>query len=87
VFDDEPEGPEADLEVEIPDPSEASARLRTAFWSLVVVFNAAILAMSAGAMFVVIRGRWQLGGGLVVAGALAFAVGVYRVRTVTERID
>jgi len=84
VFDDQPE---AEIGVEIPDASDAPPRLRIAFWSLVVVFNAAILALSVGAMFVAIRGRWQLGGSLIVAGALAFVFGAYRVRTVTSRLD
>jgi len=79
--------PAADPEVDVPDPSEAPVQLRTAFWSLVVVFNAALLAVSVGAMFVAFRGRWEFGGVLVVAGALAFAFGVHRVRTVKERFD
>jgi len=51
------------------------------------VFNAALLAVSVGAMFVAFRGRWEFGGVLIVAGALAFAFGVHRVRTVKERFD
>jgi uncharacterized membrane protein YcjF (UPF0283 family) len=78
---------EQNVGVDIPDASEAPTRLRAAFWSLVVVFNVALLAVSVGAMFVVFRGRAELGGGLVVAGALAFLVGVYRVRTVKDRLD
>jgi len=84
VLDDQPE---ADVGVEIPDASDAPPELRAAFWWIVAVFNAAILAMSVGAMLVGFRGRWELGGALVVAGALAFALGVYRVRSVKERLD
>lgn len=79
--------PEAEVGVDIPDAADAPAQLRVAFWSLVVVFNAALLAMSAGAMFIAFLGRWQLGGSLVVAGALAFVFGAYRVRNVKNRLD
>jgi len=74
-------------EVDLPDESEAPAEVRGAFWSLVAVFNAAILAISVGAMLVGFRGRWELGSALIVVGALAFAVGVHRVRRAKDRLD
>jgi hypothetical protein len=73
-------------EVDLPDESEAPAEVRGAFWSLVAVFNAAILAMSVGAMLVGFRGQWTTGGGLLVAGLLSFAFGVVRVRRVKDRL-
>jgi len=74
------------LGVDIPQESDAPPEVRGAFWSLVIVFNAAILAMAVGAMFVGFQGRLRLGGGLMVAGALAFAVGARRVRDVKQRL-
>ena len=79
--------PEADVGVDIPDASDAPPKLRAAFWWIVAVFNAAILAISVGAMLVGFRGRWGLGGALIVVGALAFAVGVHRVRRAKDRLD
>jgi hypothetical protein len=73
-------------EVNVPDGSDAPAELRAAFWILVVVFNLAILAMSVGAMLLGFRGQWTTGGTLLVAGLLAFAFGVVRVRRVQARL-
>ena len=73
-------------EVDVPDGSDAPVVLRSAFWSIVVVFNLAILAMGVGAMLLGFRGQWATGGTLLVAGALAFAFGVVRVRRVQARL-
>lgn len=72
--------------VDIPDESDASPEVRVAFWSLVVLFNLAILAIAVGAMLVGFRGRLTAGGGLLLAGALAFGVGIYRLRGVQDRL-
>jgi len=72
--------------VDVPDESEAPAEVRVAFWSLVVLFNLAILAVAVGAMLVGFQGRVTIGGGLLLAGALAFGIGVYRLNGVRERL-
>jgi len=51
--------------VDVPDESEAPAEVRVAFWSLVVLFNLAILAVAVGAMLVGFQGRVTIGGGLL----------------------
>lgn len=67
---------ESNLQPEIPsapDPPPATAaskELQSAFWSIVVVVNLALLAGSLGAMFLVFRGRLRLGGGLLAVGLL-----------------
>ncbi|SNZ13473.1 hypothetical protein SAMN06269185_2209 [Natronoarchaeum philippinense] len=88
--DEEPEepDPEADLELgpdiptppEAPPASEASEELQKMFWSVVVLLNMAILAASLGVMYIVFRGRLQLGGGLLLVGLLggAHAYRIYR---------
>lgn len=70
--------------VDVPDGSDADPELRRQFWVLVVVFNFALGALSIGAMFVVFRGNWTLGGRLVVAGAVLAAYGFYKYRVVTR---
>lgn len=71
-----PEIPEA------PDPSEADIDpdLRNRFWSLVLVFNVALLALSLGLMFAAFEGQLGLGGQLVGAGLVLSAFGYYRYR-------
>ncbi|WP_435345503.1 DUF7322 domain-containing protein [Haloarchaeobius sp. HRN-SO-5] len=55
--------------------------LQRRFWVLVLAFNAALLAGSLGAMLVVFRGDWTTGGRLLLAGAVCFGYGYYRLRT------
>lgn len=74
-------------EVDPPEESEAPPELRATFWTLVVLFNIAILAIAVGAMLLGFRGQWTPGGPLLVAGILAFAFGVYRVRNVQNRLE
>lgn len=62
-----PEIPEAP---EPPPATEASEELQKMFWSVVVLLNLAILAASLGVLYVIFRGRLQLGGGLVLVGLL-----------------
>jgi hypothetical protein len=66
-----------------PDPSEndVDPGLARRFWALVLVFNAALLALSLGAMLAVFEGNYSLGGQLLLGGAAAFGFGLYRYRT------
>lgn len=83
-----PEIPEA------PDPTSASAanlsnadvdsELEKQFWSLVLLFNVALFAMSLGLMLVGFEGRWQVGGALFAVGAFAFVRGWYRYKSVRK---
>ncbi|MCG1002561.1 MULTISPECIES: hypothetical protein [Halobacterium] len=68
---------------EIPDGSDAPAGLRRRFWTLVVTFNVALIAVSLGLMFVAFRGRLQYGGAAVVLGLVLFAFGYRRFRQYT----
>lgn len=86
--DEDVEPPPPDLGPSIPDvepdvdggfgPSDAPRELLYAFWSLVLLFNVGLLATSLGAMLIVFRGDWDLGGGLLVVGLLALARGLHR---------
>ncbi|MUV61812.1 hypothetical protein GJ634_14440 [Halobacterium sp. CBA1126] len=93
-MDDEPSEAEQELapkvdvpsvsQPEIPDGSDAPAGLRRRFWTLVVTFNVALLAVSIGAMFVGFRGRWRYGGLAVVLGLALFAFGYWRYQRYTD---
>lgn len=72
-----PEAPNADL-AERDVPTE----LQRQFWTLVGVFNVALFASALGVMLVAFEGRLRLGGGLVLLGIGAFAVGLRRYRRV-----
>jgi hypothetical protein len=81
----EPDPEQFDLEPEVPappDPTEADVDPGVArrFWALVLVFNAALLALALGAMFVVFEGNVSLGGQLLLAGLAALGFGLYRYR-------
>lgn len=69
---------------EAPDPTEGDVDIDPAthrlFWGLVVVFNAALLAVSLGLMFAGFEGRYALGGQLVLAGLVLGGYGYYRYR-------
>lgn len=54
------------------------------FWFLVAVFNVAIFTLAFGAMLIVFRGQWVLGGQITLAGAVLFVYGYYRYRTRPE---
>lgn len=71
--------------VDVPDESDADPELQRQFWVLVLVFNAALAAVSIGLMFVAFRGKWEFGGRIVVAGALLAAYGFYKYRAVTRK--
>ncbi|MFC4248801.1 hypothetical protein ACFOZ7_18035 [Natribaculum luteum] len=51
------------------------------FWALVLVLNAAILAVTLGAMLLYFRGETTVGGSLVAGGCLLFAFSVRRYRS------
>lgn len=71
--------------VDIPDSSAASTELKRKFWSLVLVFNAALLAVSVGVMFVGFEGAWETGGSLVAAGAILSVYGFYKYRVYSRK--
>lgn len=80
-----PEVPDSTAEVpdvtpEIPDASAASPALERTFWSLVAVFNVALLATALGLMLVGFEGRLRDGAALVALGLAAFALGLWRYR-------
>lgn len=69
---------------EIPEPSanpgDADPEVRGLFWILVLVANAALIAVSLGLMFIVFQGAWGLGAQLFVAGVVLGVYVYYRVR-------
>lgn len=71
-------------EVEIPevdvDESEVPREIKRAFWSTVLVVNAAVLASSLGVMFLVFRGELRRSAVLVAGGAVLFAMAYRRYR-------
>jgi hypothetical protein len=69
--------------------SEPPAELKRAFWVLVAVVDAALLALALGVLLIAFRGEFTLGGALLVAGGgLAFyARERYRTATGTEWDD
>lgn len=92
VRDDEPEefDPHS-LGPEIPEPPdysevEVEGALQVRFWSLVGVFNVALLAVSLGLMFLVFEGALELGGQLVVAGLVLSGYGYYRYRRTKRQL-
>ena len=85
----EPEEDQFDITPDIPEapsPEDADPQLQMRFWSLVVVFNIALLALSVGAMFVVFEENVELGGQLFLGGVIVGAYGLYRYRTTKEKL-
>lgn len=72
-----PDVPEAPDPPEF-DPSEANNGVITLFWILVLVFNAALLALSVGPMLAYFEGRVDLGLRIFAAGAVLFGYGTFR---------
>jgi len=72
--------PEVPTAPEPPAATEASEELQKMFWSVILLLNLALLAASLGVMYVVFRGRLQLGGGLLLVGVLGIghAYRIYR---------
>ncbi|WP_121822163.1 DUF7322 domain-containing protein [Halostella salina] len=83
------EGPD-DPSVDIPsvdaDSDDVPGDLKAMFWTLVLLANGAVLAVSLGLMFIGFRGNWDLGGRLVIAGGLIVVLG-WRVHQRYERRD
>jgi len=67
---------------DVPEPPDGSANSEVAglFWTLVVVFNVALLGLSLGPMFAYFEGRVELGLQLTAAGAILFVYGYVRYR-------
>jgi hypothetical protein len=61
-----------------PEPGDGDSEIVGLFWKLVVVFNAAVLALSVGPMIGFFLGDWDLGLQVFAVGALAFAYGTVR---------
>jgi hypothetical protein len=79
-FDIEPNIPEA------PSAEGADPQLQMRFWSLVVIFNIAIITVSVGGMLMFFRENVQLGLQLFLAGVVISAYGFYRYRTAKETV-
>ncbi|CAM2848035.1 MULTISPECIES: hypothetical protein [Halobacterium] len=86
-FADEESEAEQDLapDIEIPDGSAADPTLQRKFWSLVLVFNAAVLAGSVGAMIAWFNGNWGTGGPLLAAAVILSVYGGYKYRVYTRK--
>lgn len=69
---------------EAPDPTAGDVDIDPSthrlFWALVVVFNAALLALSLGVMFAAFEGNYELGAQLSLAGIVLFVYGYVRYR-------
>jgi hypothetical protein len=80
-FDPDSLGPEAPS---VPDlshqASEVNPETAQLFWSLVLVFNAALFLLSIGVMFALFQSQWTFGAQLFLAGAVLFVYGYYRYR-------
>lgn len=83
-FDEESEA-EAEVQPSVPSAGSAPAELQRAFWTLVVVFNAALLAGSLGLMFLAFRGDLSRGGSLLFLGVGLGLYGWRRYQSVTAR--
>lgn len=83
MFDDDDDAAPAEElapSVDIPDASGANPELQRAFWQLVLVFNAAVFAVSLGVILLGFRRDWEIGGALLVGGTVAFLYGVRKYR-------
>ncbi|AEH37493.1 DUF7322 domain-containing protein [Halopiger xanaduensis] len=71
----------ADASTEMtPDPSDAPPELVKTFWALVLVINAALLAVSLGLLLLVFEGATRRGGALLAGGLILFGFAVRRYR-------
>ncbi len=61
-------------------PDGVPKHVAVAFWTVVVVVNAAILALSLGPLLIFFRGQWLLGGGLFVLGVALSGLAYWRYR-------
>lgn len=70
-----------------PDPSDAPPELVKTFWALVLVINAALLAVSLGVLFLVFEGATRRGGALLAGGLILFGFAVRRYRAYRRSDD
>ncbi|WP_439025856.1 DUF7322 domain-containing protein [Haloarchaeobius sp. DT45] len=75
--------PEAPTAPSVPDEADAPSELKYEFWTMVIVFNVALLGVSLGAMYILFRGNWDLGGRIFLGGVVFFLYGLYRYQTRT----
>ena len=89
---DPPDEPNAeDFGIKIPQPPNSDladrdvpADLQQTFWILVLIFNAALLAASLGAMLLAFEQQWATGGALLAGGVVLFLMGWRRYRRVRK---
>ncbi len=70
--------------VDVPDGSDAPPELRRAFWSLVLVLNAAILALTIGILFVIFQGWSTVAEALLLFAVLLFGAAYIRYRRTSD---
>lgn len=64
---------------------DVPADVAQTFWIVVIVVNAAVLAVSLGVLLVVFRGETRTGGGLVVGGLVLFGLAYRRYQAFRRR--
>ncbi|ELY88756.1 hypothetical protein C483_15512 [Natrialba hulunbeirensis JCM 10989] len=69
------------------EESDVPTELLKAFWGIVIVLNAAILAVALGLMFMFFEGVSQTAGALVVGGIVLFGFAYYRYWSFQNRTD
>lgn len=92
---------QGNFDVESPDPSPPSPsvpnvetnyadvdpRFRRRFWALVVALNVGIFAASLGLLLVAFRGRYVVGGQLVLASVVVLGYAARRYRQAKRRLE
>jgi len=66
--------------------ADVDSSVRTRFWTLVLVFNVAVLALAVGLMLIAFEGNWEFGGQLVAGGAVVSAYGFYHYRKTKQKL-
>ena len=84
-----PDDPADGLGPDIPQAPDTTTNdvdpeLARQFWSLVLLFNVALFAMSLGVMLVGFEGRWRVGGAFFLVGVVAFLRGWRGYRKATD---